>query len=148
MSRISRSVSCLPALLVLTINLQAQVSSASALPSTGVISGHVTTGGQPVPGVAIILQPFDAPTVKSPLPRTITDEEGDYRLAGVPEGRYVVTPVVPAFVVAGGPAADKAGTRIYGLPTGKYLVSVSDVFGLRHFRKTFHPDTTDQKRSI
>lgn len=224
MSRISRSVLFLPALLVLTINIQAQVSSAAAPSSTAVISGHVTSGGQPVPGVAITLQSYDSATPKSPLPTAITNEEGNYRLARVPEGRYVVTPVAPAFVVAGGPVADKAGTlmssglgltgfivtvaggdvvegidfalegggvitgrvtddagrpvvavsiysqrvneqgqttggssrfptddrgiyRIYGLPTGKYLVSVSDVLGTRRFRKTFHPDTTDQKRA-
>lgn len=224
MSRISRSVFLLPALVVLTINLQAQVSTAVSV-STAVIGGHVTNGGQPVPGVAITLQVFDSATLKSPLPRGITNEEGNYRLAGVPDGRYVVTPIAPAFVVAGGPAAEKAGTRmssglgltgfvvtvakgdvidgidfaleaagvitgrvtddagrpvvalsvdcqatteqgqltgasssrfqtddrgiyrVYGLPTGKYLVSVGDVFGLRHFRKTFHPDATDPKRA-
>ena len=91
MSRISRSVWFLPALLVLTINTQAQVSSAAAPSPTAVISGHVTTGGQPVPGVAITLHLFDFATPKSPLPRAITNEEGNYRLARVPEGRYVVT---------------------------------------------------------
>jgi hypothetical protein len=225
MSRICRSVFFLLALLVLTINVPAQTSSTAGSSSTGVISGHVATGSQPVPGVAITLQSYDSGTLKSPLPRTITNEEGNYRLAGVPEGRYLVTPAAPAFVVAGGPSADKAGTRvssglgltgfvvtvakgdviegidfaleaggvitgrvtddagrpvvalwvdcqgtneqgqlagasssrfqtddrgiyrIYGLPTGKYVVSVGDVFGLRHFRKTFHPDTTDEKRA-
>ena len=45
------------------------------------------------------------------------------------------------------PTDDRGVYRIYGLPTGKYLVSVSDVPGTRRFRKTFHPDTTDQKRA-
>jgi hypothetical protein len=226
MSRISRSVFFLLALLVLTINVQAQVSSVATAPSTAVISGRVTSGGQPVPVVAIVLEPFDSSPAKSRLPRAITNDEGKYRLAGVPEGRYVVTPIAPAFVVAGGPAADKAGTsmssglgltgfvvtvargdvvegidfaleaggvitgrvtddagrpvvavsvdsqrvneqgqttggssrfptddrgvyRIYGLPTGKYLVSVSDFgrFPPRHDRRTFYPDTNDQKRA-
>jgi len=226
MSRISRSVLFLPALLVLTINIEAQVSSAVVSPSTGVIGGHVTSGGQPVPVVAIILEPFDPSTAKTPLPRAITNDEGKYRLAGVPEGRYVVKPFAPAFVVANGPDSDKAGTRlssglglagfivtvargdvvegidfaleaggvitgrvtddggrpvvalsvdcqrtneqgqitgasskfptddrgiyrVYGLPTGKYLVSVSDFgrFPPRHDRRTFYPDTTDQKRA-
>jgi molybdopterin-binding protein len=226
MSRIIRSNFLLLALLVLTIDVQAQVSSA-AKPSTGVISGRVTTGGESAPGVAIILQSFDSHPVKSPLPRTITNEQGNYRLAGVPEGRYVVMPIAPAFVVASGPDSDKAGTgmssglglsgfvltlargdvvegidfaldaggvitgqvtndagrpavalmidcqrvneqgqvegglssrfetddrgvyRIYGLPTGKYQVSVSglDRSGSKPYLRTFHPDTTDQKRA-
>lgn len=222
---ITRSGFLLLSFLVLTINVQSQVNSAIP-PSTGVISGRVTSGGQSVPGVAITLQPYGDPMVKYPLPRAITNEEGNYRLVGAPEGRYVVTPVAPAFVVASGPDSDKAGTRmssglglsgfvvtvargdvvegidfvleaggvitgrvtddagrpvvalsvdcqrtndqgqltstssrfqtddrgiyrIYGLSTGKYLVSVSDRgrFPPRHDRKTFHPDTTDQKRA-
>lgn len=224
MSRISPSGFIL--LLVLTINAHAQVSSGPASSSTAVISGRVTAGGHPVPVVAVILEPFDPPTAKSPLPRAITDDEGKYRIAGVPEGRYTVKPVAPAFVVASGPESDKAGTsvfaglglsgfivtvvrgevlagidfalenggvitgrvtddagrpvvavsvesqrldqkgqptggsirfptddrgiyRIYGLPAGKYLVSVSDFgrFPPRHDRKTFYPDTLDQKRA-
>src|ERR1700693_3065906 len=109
MSHIIRSGFLLLALLVPTINVQAQVSS-TAKPSTGIISGRVTTGGETVPGVAIILQSFDSHPVKSPLPRTITNEQGNYRLAGVPEGRYSVTPVAPAFVVLSGPDSDKPGT--------------------------------------
>lgn len=226
MSRITRSGFVLPALLVLTINAHAQVSSAVVPPATGVINGHVTTGGQSLAGVAITLQPFDLSTAKTPLPRAVTNEEGNYHLGGVPEGRYVVRPTAPAFVVIGGPDADKAGTRmssglglsgfvvtvargdvlggidfaleaggvitgrvtddagrpvvalsvdcepvneqgqttgassnfptddrgiyrIYGLPTGRYLVSVSDFgrFPPRHDRRTFYPDTTDQKRA-
>src|SRR6476620_10004487 len=40
--------------------------------------------------------------------------------------------------------------RIYGLPAGKYLVSVSDFgrFPERHDRRTFYPDTIDQKRAV
>ncbi len=215
------------ALLVLTLKVEAQVSPA-APPATAGISGHVTHGGQPVPGVAIILEPFDSHTARAPLPRTITNEQGNYRLAAVPEGRYVVRPVAPALVLASGPDSDKAGTgmssglslsgfvvtlargdvvegidfaleaggvitgrviddagrpvvalsidcqrmneqgqltggssssrfetddrgvyRIYGLPTGKYQVSVSgwDKFGSKPYLRTFHPDTTDQKRA-
>lgn len=224
MSRISPSGLILLALLILTINAHAQVSTPAA-PSTAVISGRVTASGQPAPFVAIILESFDSPA-KTSLPRAITNDEGKYRLAGVPEGRYTVKPVAPAFVVSSGPASDKAGMtmssgvglsgfiitvakgdvldgidfalegggvitgqvtddagrpvvavsveaqrineqrqtagtsahfptddrgiyRIYGLPAGKYLVSVSDFgrFPQRHDRKTFYPDTFDQKRA-
>ena len=225
MSRISPSGFILLALLVLPITAPAQVSSGPAPSSTAVISGRVTAGGQPAPFVAIILEPFDSPT-KTSLPRAITNDEGKYRLTGVPEGRYTVKPVSPAFVVSSGPASDKAGVtmssgvglsgfiitvakgdmldgidfaleaggvitgrvtddagrpvvavsvdaqrineqrqttgtsarfatddrgiyRIYGLPEGKYLVSVNDFgrFPQRHDRRTFYPETVDQKRA-
>lgn len=213
-------------LLVLTINVPAQVSSGPASPSTAIIRGRVTAGGQPAPFVAIILESYGPQPGKTPLPRAITNEEGKYRLTGVPEGRYTVKPVAPALVVLNGPEPDKAGMtmssnaglsgfvvtvakgdaldgidfalgpggvisgrvtddagrpvvavsvvserineqgqttgaslrfptddrgiyRIYGLPAGKYLVSANDFgrFPERHDRRTFYPDTVDQKRA-
>ena len=86
MSRILPSGFILLALLVLTI-VHAQVSPGAASAPAGVISGRVTKGGKPARLVTIILEPFGPPT-KSPLPTAITDDEGKYRMAGVPEGRY------------------------------------------------------------
>jgi hypothetical protein len=114
------------ALLILTINLHAQVTSGAVSASTAIISGRVTTGGRPVPFVAINLEPFDTPTPKSPLPRAITNDEGKYRLAAVPEGRYVVKPFAPALVVSSGPEADKAGMRMgSGLGLSGFIVTVT-----------------------
>jgi hypothetical protein len=110
MSRISPSGFFVLALTVLAINVHAQVSF--AVSSTETITGRVTTGGQPVPVVAIILESFDSPAAKTSLPRAITDDEGKYRLAGVPEGRYVVKPFTPALVVLSGPASDKPGSSM------------------------------------
>src|SRR6476659_9514532 len=107
MSRISPCGLVLLALLFLPINLLAQVPASA--PPNGVISGRVTSGGQPVPLVAITLEPYGPSIAKSPLPRAITDDEGKYRMAGVPEGRYVVKPFTPALVVTSGPESDKAG---------------------------------------
>ena len=226
MSRISPSAFILLALLIFLGDARAQVPAAAAAASSGVISGRVTNGGQPVPFVAIVLEPFDLSAPKSPLPRAVTDDEGKYRMAGVPEGRYTVKPFAPALIVLNGPEGDKPGItiseglglsgfvvtvgkgdvldgidfnvgaggvitgrvtddagravvavsveaqwineqgrttgssirfptddrgiyRIYGLRPGKYLVSVSDFgrFPQRRDRKTFYPDTVDQKRA-
>ena len=111
------------ALLVLAVSLQAQTSSTS---SGGSISGRVTVSGQAFTGAAIILEPYDSPGAKTPLPRAITNDQGEYKLAGVPEGRYTVKPVAPALVIARGPDSDKAGTGISsGLGFYGFIVSVA-----------------------
>lgn len=126
MSRISSSGFFLLTLLVLTTNARAQVSSPAGPTSTAVISGRVTSGGQPVPVVAITLESFDSSTAKPPLPRAITDDQGKYRLPGVPEGRYVVKPFAPAFVVSSGPESDKAGLGMSaGLGLSGFVVTVA-----------------------
>ncbi len=118
MSRISPSGFILLASFFFTINLHAQVSP------SGIISGRVTIGGQPAPVVAIILEPFDGSTPKSPS-RAITNEEGKYRITGVPEGRYVVKPFAPALVVASGPSADRAGlTMSSGVGLSGFVLTV------------------------
>jgi len=126
MSRSSSPGFILLALLILTINLHAQVSSGAASAPTGVISGRVTKGGKPARLVAIILEPFGPSTTKSPLPTAITDDEGKYRIAGAPEGHYVVKPFAPAFVVLRVPELDKAGmTMSSGVGLAGFIVTVS-----------------------
>jgi len=109
MSRSSPLGFILLALLILTINVHAQVSPGAASAPTGVISGRITKGGKPARLVAVLLEPYGPSTTKSSLPNAITDDEGKYRIAGVPEGRYVVKPFAPALVVLRVPELEKAG---------------------------------------
>src|SRR5262245_63955457 len=71
--------------------------------STGVIAGRVTINGRPAPNVRIVLEPFDSTAPDNRPPRTVTDEEGNYRLTGIPEGRFQVMPVAHSFVIADEP---------------------------------------------
>jgi protocatechuate 3,4-dioxygenase beta subunit len=77
----------------------------------GSISGRVTVGGKPAPRIFVTVVPYYAPAT-SGLPRSFTDEEGDYRLTGVPEGRFVVRVLAPSFVAAEGVGANQAGSRM------------------------------------
>jgi 5-hydroxyisourate hydrolase-like protein (transthyretin family) len=125
MFSIIRSGFFLLALLALAIPVEAQVSPAVQT-ATAAISGHVTHSGQPVPGVSIILEPADSHTARAPLPKTITNEQGTYRLAAVPEGRYLVRPIAPAFILASGPDSDKAGTGMSsGLGLSGFVVTLA-----------------------
>ena len=112
MSRISLSGLLPLALFALTSNSPAQVSSPAASPANAVISGRITKGGKAVPFVAVILEPFDLTSPKSSLLKSFTNNEGRYRITGVPEGRYQVKPLAPALVVVGLPESDKAGTGV------------------------------------
>jgi protocatechuate 3,4-dioxygenase beta subunit len=57
--------------------------------------------GKPAPGVVVALRlsepgPQDGPSLKSK-----TDQEGNYRITGVPSGTYHIAPAAPGFAVAG-----------------------------------------------
>ena len=126
MSRSSPLGFSLLALLIFTINVHAQVSSGAASAPTGVISGRVTKGGKSARLVVITLESFGPFRTKSPLPTAITDDEGKYRVAGVPEGQYVVRPFAPAFVVLSVPDSDKAGMSMgSGVGLTGFIVTVA-----------------------
>jgi len=67
-----------------TANLQLTLSTASA---SGVLTGTVTSGGQPLPGAA--LKVFDTNNV--PFAHTITGPLGQYTISEVAAGSYRVT---------------------------------------------------------
>ncbi len=96
----------------LMTGIQAQRQPQSE-PSSAIISGRVTIGGKPAPRVAVVVEPSGGTTVNTRLPNALTDEEGNYRLPGVPEGRYLVKPVAPSFVIAEGPGTNQSGSRLH-----------------------------------
>ena len=112
---IARFCSILAALLSIIICIQAQTPS-QGVPSGAAISGRITINGKPAPHVLVTLSPspFGPPMggsmVNTRLPRTKTNEEGNYRLSGVPDGQFIVEPVVPSLVITQGPSSDKAGS--------------------------------------
>ena len=88
---------------------QSTVQSAT---STGVITGRATINGRPAANVRIVLESFDSPASDNRLPRTVTDEEGNYRFTGIPEGRFQVKPVAHSFVIAGEPGLRQVARTI------------------------------------
>jgi len=216
-------------LLTVTVISLTSTASAQASPkvdtTTGVISGCVTINDRPAPRIPVVIEPFNSPPTRARLPKTVTDEEGNYRLRHVPEGRYVVKPMAPSLVIADCPGPEQPGSiissghgmegfiltvarkdviehidftltlggvitgrvtddegrpviatsvycyrlnergepdgssserfetddrgvyRIYGLPDGNYVVSVSGAGNAARYPLTFHPDTTDKERA-
>ena len=73
------------------------------------ISGRVTVRGKGVAGITVVAAMsrslFDNKTVA----KTATDDDGNYRLSGLPAGRFTITPVAKAFVAGTGNATGQSG---------------------------------------
>lgn len=67
--------------------------------SKATISGKVTLKGKPAPGVVVGLR-LTEPAQTDPTFKATTDQDGKYLIAEVPQGKYVIAPVVHAFVTA------------------------------------------------
>ena len=68
--------------------------------SKATISGKVTLKGKPAPGVVVGLRLSEPAQFDDPTFKATTDQDGKYLIAEVPQGKYVIAPVVHAFVTA------------------------------------------------
>ncbi len=69
---------------------EAEATPVPQLP--GGVTGRVTAGGVPVPGVSVVLAQADGTPFSG-----VTDAQGVYRIEGVPPGRYVPAAVGPGY---------------------------------------------------
>ena len=65
---------------------------------TATVSGRVTIKGKGASGILVSLRRKDSGSPYDRSLRETTDQDGNYRITGVPAGQYVVTPLAPAFV--------------------------------------------------
>ncbi|MEN3327488.1 MAG: hypothetical protein V7638_2295 [Acidobacteriota bacterium] len=99
-------------LLILTTAVVAQSQPAPAKEATGVVSGKVMIKGKAAAGIVISVRPNE----RTSGPQIIinykgtTDDNGEYRIANVPAGNYLVIPLAPALVDSG--ASDEPRTLI------------------------------------
>ncbi|HYG79706.1 MAG TPA: carboxypeptidase-like regulatory domain-containing protein [Pyrinomonadaceae bacterium] len=93
--------------LLLAAALPYAAAQAPKTQGTAVITGRVTVGGKGAAGVMVGLYRFDFGPERSVVTRGTTDLEGNYKLTGVPAGRYHVLAIAPAYV---GQSADMFGS--------------------------------------
>ena len=91
------------ALIVLSAAALAHSQSVPVKEATGVVSGKITIKGKAAPGIVVLLR---ANTMNS-TPQVsnykgTTDLSGEYRIANVAAGSYLVAPLAPALVDANG----------------------------------------------
>lgn len=99
---LARCTTFVTLLLGVMIAAPGQSTSNAPKPPAASVSGHVTINGQNAPGVEVALWSNDFTQPRPPSLKTMTDDEGRFRLTGVPVGRYSLSPLSPAFVSATG----------------------------------------------
>lgn len=65
---------------------------------TGVITGRIMVADKPAPGVVVVAAPGEQGANRRETARATTDYEGNYRLMGLPAGRYNIMPLAPTLV--------------------------------------------------
>lgn len=85
------------AALVLVMLCAAHAHAQKEAPAT--VAGRVRDGERGVAGVVVVVMSSVPSQRFRTAGRARTDAEGRYRVAGVPPGRYVITPVAPAYVL-------------------------------------------------
>lgn len=90
---------------------------------TGSISGRVTLGDKPAPGVTVLLASPDSGPIDKPLPQTTTDEDGHFQLTHIPAGNYLVQTFTPAFVGPSDEMRGRAG-KVINLSEGEAVEDI------------------------
>lgn len=98
-----RALAALALLLLFAAHALAQKEA----PAT--VSGVITDGEHGVAGVAVVIMTADPSQRFKTVARARTDAEGHYRVASVPPGRYVITPIAPAYVLEDFPTSFPPG---------------------------------------
>lgn len=89
----------------------------------GSISGRITLGDKPAPGVAVLLAPSDYARIEKPCPKATTDEDGHFQLTHVPAGNYLLQTFTPAFVGPSDEMRGRAG-KVINLSEGEAVEDI------------------------
>ncbi|HEY6403578.1 MAG TPA: carboxypeptidase-like regulatory domain-containing protein, partial [Blastocatellia bacterium] len=82
------------------LSLQAQISERN----TSTVSGRVILKGEPARNVLVYLRPQNSPPSNpEAYSRARTDDNGQFRIAGVAAGSYTVVALAPAFITSDTP---------------------------------------------
>lgn len=85
-------------LLSATPDIRAGQSPAASQEATCAIMGRVIIENQGAPGVAVALQPAVSRwPLPPPVARATTDKEGRFQMSNLPDGRYYLVPLTPAY---------------------------------------------------
>src|SRR5436309_1186658 len=87
------------AILVQSFAVHAQLADAK-MKGTGSISGRVTIGDKPAPGIVVTVRGLN---VQMSVVRATSDADGHFRFDGLNAGQFMITPIAPLYVVPGSP---------------------------------------------
>lgn len=92
----------IPRLLSLIFVCSTCVAQTPVADSTASVSGRVTIGRKGAAGITVVAKVTGSPLENRTVAKTVTDDEGNYRLTGLAAGGFTITPIARAFVVAVG----------------------------------------------
>jgi protocatechuate 3,4-dioxygenase beta subunit len=108
--RMSMKVPGLLSLLFVCTICSAQTPAAA--PATASVSGRVTIGGKGAAGITVVATVTDSPFDNRTVAKNTTDDEGVYHLTGLAAGRFTITPIARAFVVAASDTFKQPGQKV------------------------------------
>jgi protocatechuate 3,4-dioxygenase beta subunit len=76
------------------------------------ISGRVTAGGKAAVGVTVVATISNSFFDNKTIGKTTTDDDGNYKLSGLPAGSFTVMPLAKSYIVANGNAYKEAGQAV------------------------------------
>jgi protocatechuate 3,4-dioxygenase beta subunit len=80
--------------------------------SAASISGRVTAGGKAAVGVTVVATISNSFFDNKTIGKTTTDDDGNYKLSGLPAGNFTVMPLAKSYIVANGNAYKEAGQAV------------------------------------
>jgi hypothetical protein len=101
-----------------------QAPGAAVQEATCSIKGRVTIENEGAPGVVVTLQPASSSfPLPPPVTRETTDKEGRFQMNNLPDGRYYLVPLAPAYfapsedrmIASGKPVTLMKGERLEGI---------------------------------
>jgi Carboxypeptidase regulatory-like domain len=79
-------------------DIRAGQSPAASQEATCSITGRVTIENEGAPGIAVTLQPATSSfPLPPPVARATTDKDGRFQMNNLPDGRYYLVPLAPAY---------------------------------------------------
>lgn len=84
---------------VVCVVAQSQTKANKKTPS-GQVSGSVTIRGKPAPGIVVAVRTNDFNPSSGPLLKATTDEDGHYKITGIPSGTHLIVPIASALVTS------------------------------------------------
>ena len=112
MYSLSRTTSVLAAVIVAIVTTTFAASSRQTKGLTSSVSGMVTIGGVPARGVTVLLSSAEYQLIERGVAKATSDEEGRFRLTGVPAGQYLLQAFAPALVSTSDSISGRVGKVI------------------------------------
>jgi len=119
----------LPFLTVVVLCSALCAAQAPAKEPTASVSGHVTMGGKSAPGVTVVATFSPSFFMNKTVAKATTDEDGNYKLAGLAAGRFTIMPLAKAYVVGSSGAAKQLGQSV-NVADGEAVTKID--FALAH----------------